>query len=63
MNAFCRGLIMVYLCLSGSIIFLLPFLREVYYIPLQKALQLSNIQLRVLMSVFGVTALLPAFVF
>jgi nitrate/nitrite transporter NarK len=52
---------MACLCLSGGIIYLLPFLREVYYIPLQKALHLSNTQLGVLMSVFGTTALISYF--
>ncbi len=61
MNTFRRWLVMTCLCLSGGIIYLLPFLREVYYIPLQKALHLSNTQLGVLMSVFGVTALLTYF--
>jgi nitrate/nitrite transporter NarK len=58
MSTFRRWLIMTCLCLSGSIIYLLPFLREVYYIPLQKALHLSNTQLGVLMSVFGITSLI-----
>jgi len=49
---------MACLCLSGGLIFMLPFLREVYYIPLQKALDLSNTQLGVLMSVFGITSLI-----
>ncbi|HDZ24990.1 hypothetical protein LCGC14_0881190 [marine sediment metagenome] len=58
MSTFRRWLIMTCLCLSGAIIYLLPYLREVYYIPLQKALQLSNTQLGILMSVFGVTAMI-----
>ncbi len=49
---------MACLSLSGGVIFLLPFLREVYYLPLQKALGVTNTQLGVLMSVFGATALL-----
>jgi len=60
-NSLRRWLIMVCLCLSGGIIYLLPFLREVYYIPLQKALHLNNTQLGVLMSVFGATALISYF--
>lgn len=56
-----RWLIMACLCLSGGIIYLLPFLREVYYIPLQKVLHLSNTQLGILMSVFGTTALITYF--
>ncbi len=40
---------------------MLPFLREVYYLPLQKALDLNNTQLGVLMSVFGAVSLLTYF--
>jgi len=61
MSTFRRWLVMACLCLSGGIIFLLPFLREVYYIPLQKALGLTNTQLGVLMSVFGAVSLLTYF--
>jgi hypothetical protein len=38
---------MACLCLSGGIIFMIPFLHEVYYIPLQKALDINNFQLGV----------------
>jgi sugar phosphate permease len=58
MSAFRRWLIMTCLCLSGGIIFFLPHLREVYYIPLRNALHLSNTQLGVLMSVFGTTSMI-----
>jgi nitrate/nitrite transporter NarK len=61
MGTFRRWIIMTCLCLSGGIIYLLPFLREVYYIPLQKALHLSNTQLGVVMSVFGLTAMASYF--
>ncbi len=61
MSTFRRWLIMTCLCLSGGIIYLLPYLREVYYIPLQETLQLSNTQLGVLMSVFGVAAMISYF--
>lgn len=54
-------LIMTCLCFSGGIIYLLPFLREVYYIPLQKALHLNNTQLGVLMTVFGTMAMVSYF--
>jgi hypothetical protein len=37
MNRFQHWLVMVILCLSGRFIFMLPFLREVYYIPMQQA--------------------------
>jgi predicted MFS family arabinose efflux permease len=52
---------MACLCLSGGFIYLIPFLREVYYIPLQEALGITNTQLGVLMSVFGATALITYF--
>ena len=52
---------MVCLCLSGGIIYLLPYLREVYYVPLLEALGLTNTQLGVMMSVFGATAMLSYF--
>jgi len=61
MSTFRRWLVMACLCLSGGIIYLLPFLREVYYLPLQKALHISNTQLGVMMSVFGTSALICYF--
>jgi len=39
-----RWLVMTILCLSGGIIFMLPFLREVYYIPMQDAFGYNNTQ-------------------
>jgi nitrate/nitrite transporter NarK len=54
-------MIMACLCLSGGLIYLLPFLREVYYIPLQEALKLSNTELGVLMSTFGAVAMVCYF--
>ena len=53
-----RWLTMAVLSLSGGIIFLLPFLQEVYYKPLAEALALDNTQVGSLMSAFGVTAML-----
>lgn len=61
MSGLRRWLIMACLSLSAGIIFLLPFLREIYYLPLQKALGVTNTQLGVLMSVFGMTALVTYF--
>ncbi len=58
MNVFRRWLVMTILCLSGGIIYFLPFLSEVYYIPLQDALGLSKTQLGSLMSAFGITSLI-----
>lgn len=56
-----RWLVMTVLCFSGGIIFLLPFLREVYYIPMQEAFGYDNTQMGVQMSVFGFTSLLSYF--
>ena len=53
-----RWVIMTVLSLSGGIIFLLPFLQEVYYKPLAEALSLDNTEVGSLMSIFGVTAML-----
>lgn len=61
LSPFRRWVMMACLCLSGGIIFLLPFLREVYYIPLQKALHLTNTRFGVLMSVFGIVSLVTYF--
>ena len=61
MSTLRRWMIMLCLCLSGGVIYLLPFLREFYYLPMQEALQLTNTQLGVLMSVFGVTAMISYF--
>ncbi len=53
--------IMGVLSISGGIIFMLPFLQEVFYIPLAQALDLNNTQVGWLMSVFGATSLLAYF--
>ena len=52
---------MVVLCISASSIFWAPFLREVYYIPMQDAMNLSNTQMGMLMGVFGGVGLLTYF--
>jgi nitrate/nitrite transporter NarK len=49
---------MAVLGLSGTVIYLLPFLREVYYEPLQKALGIDNSQSGILMATFGFTSML-----
>ncbi len=54
MNVARKWTIMAILCLAGAVIYILPFLREVYYFPLQLALHLSNMQLGVLMATFGI---------
>ena len=56
-----RWLIMTVLSFSGGIIFMLPFLQEVYYIPLADALGLNNTEVGSLMSVFGTTSLIVYF--
>ncbi len=54
-------LLMIVVSISGGIVFLLPFLQEVYYLPLAEALNLNNTQVGSLVSVFGVTSLLSYF--
>jgi nitrate/nitrite transporter NarK len=61
MSRFRRWLVMTSLCLSGGVLYLLPYLFEIYYLPLQEALGLSRTQLGTLMSAFGVTALICYF--
>jgi len=61
MDATRRFLIMAILCFSGGIIFMLPFLREVYYQPMQSAFGYSNTEMGVLMSVFGAFSLIAYF--
>lgn len=56
-----RWLIMTVLAFSGGIIFLLPFLREVYYRPMADAMSLTNTQLGWLMSVFGFVSMITYF--
>ncbi len=56
-----RWLVMTLLCFSGGIIFMLPFLREVYYIPMQQAFGYDNTQMGVLISLFGAASLLTYF--
>lgn len=53
-----RRLTMVMLCLSGSIIYWLPFLSETYYVPMQDAFGFSKTQIGLLYSVFGIVSLL-----
>ncbi len=56
-----RWLTLTILCLSGGTIFMLPFLREVYYIPIQQAFSFNHTQMGVLSSVFGTASLLAYF--
>jgi sugar phosphate permease len=52
---------MVLLCLSGSIIYWLPFLSEIFYVPMQDAFGFSKTQIGALSSTFGVTSLIGYF--
>ena len=54
-------LILVVLSLSGGIIFLLPFLFEVYYRAVADALSISNTEMGILFSAFGITSLIVYF--
>ena len=49
---------MAVLGLSGAVIYLLPFLREIYYDPLRQALDLTHSQSGVLMATFGFSSML-----
>lgn len=52
-----RWLVMAVLGLSGAVIYLLPFLREIYYEPLRVALGLTHSQSGVLMATFGAASM------
>jgi len=53
-----KWLTMLLLCLSGSIIYWLPFLSEIYYVPMQDAFGFSKTQIGVLLSVYGFVSLI-----
>ena len=61
MSTLRHWLIMAVLSFSGGILFMLPFLQEVWHIALAQALDLANTQLGSLMSIFGITATLSYF--
>ena len=61
MNAAEKRLTMVLLCLSGSIIYWLPFISETFYVPLQDAFGFSNTQIGILSSTFGLVSLISYF--
>jgi len=56
-----RWLVMTVLSVSGGVIFLLPFLQEVYYKPLMQALGIDNTQVGTLLSAFGVSSMICYF--
>lgn len=53
-----RWLVMVVLALSGAVIFLLPFLREIFYEPLRLALGLTHSQSGFMVAAFGFTSMI-----
>jgi len=61
MSTIRRALVMAILCVCGGVIYMLPFLREVYYGPLQQALGFDHTQMGVVFSVFGAFALIGYF--
>lgn len=61
MSNFSRRLTMAALGMSGGIIFMLPFLRENYYLPIQTAFGYSNTQMGTIMSLFGAMSMIGYF--
>ncbi|MDG1859661.1 MAG: MFS transporter, partial [Emcibacteraceae bacterium] len=61
MSIFNRVIVMAALCMSAAIIFMLPFLREIYYIPMQTAFGYTNTEMGMLMSVFGAMSMIGYF--
>ena len=56
-----KWLTMVLLCLSGSIIYWMPFLSEIFFVPMQDAFGFSKTQIGVLSSTFGFVSLIVYF--
>ncbi len=56
-----KWLTMVLLCVSGSVMYWLPFFSEIYYVPMQNAFGFSNTQIGVLSSTFGFMSLIAYF--
>ena len=52
---------MLILCLAGGTIYILPFLREVYYIPMREAFGYSNTQMGIVHGVYGTFSLITYF--
>jgi nitrate/nitrite transporter NarK len=57
-SVFSRWLVMVVLALSGAVIYLLPFLREIFYEPLRMALGLTHSQSGAMVAAFGLTSMI-----
>ena len=56
-----KWLTMALLCLSGSIIYWLPFLSEIFYVPMQDAFGFSKTQIGILLGTFGFMSLIGYF--
>ena len=52
---------LIIIFIGGGIIYLLPYLRGTYYLPLQEALHVTNTQLGVIQSTFGLLTILCYF--
>src|SRR5262245_1879928 len=57
-SVFSRWVVMMVLALSGAVIYLLPFLREIFYEPLRLALGLTHSQSGVMVAAFGFTSMI-----
>ncbi len=56
-----KWLTMALLCLSGGLIYWLPFLSEIYYVPMQDAFGFSKTQIGILSGTFGFTSIIGYF--
>lgn len=61
MTTYSRWVTMAAICLSASAIYFLPFITEIYYVPMQDAFQFTNTQMGMLMSTFGITSMIAYF--
>jgi MFS transporter, GlpU family, inner membrane protein len=61
MTAAEKRLTLTLLCVSGSIIYWLPFFSEIYYVPMQDAFGFTKTQLGILSSTFGFVSLIAYF--
>jgi sugar phosphate permease len=60
-TVFEKWLIMVLICLAGSLVYWGPFFADIFYVPMQDAFGFTNTQIGVLSSVFGTTSMLAYF--
>jgi sugar phosphate permease len=61
LNRLRRSLVMAVLCTSGGAIYNLPYVFEIWYVPMQQAMDLSKTQMGVLMGVFGGVSMVAYF--